>query len=599
MNTNHSTDEDELPVSSYDRQLLTRLLGYLKPYRLVVAAALVLLIVNALLEISLTFLVQIGIDDYMATRDIAGFQTLALAYFGVILLGLATASGQLYLTMWLGQKVQHDIRTQLFIHLQRLPAAFIERTPVGRLVTRLTSDVSTLNELFSSGVVTILGDLLTLVLIIAALLYYNWQLALLTFAVLPLLVYATIWFRSRIRRQFSNIRVRLARLNSFVQEHVTGMEQVRLYGREPVARARLAGLNRRVRSASLKSVYYSALFLPTAEIIGALSIAVLLHAGGIRILDGVLTFGELVAFINLVERFYQPIQSLSEEYGVLQASMASSERMFHLLDTKPEEVIPVTFAEPLPQSPGIDFQHVWFAYAGEEWVLKDVSFHVAPGETVAIVGATGAGKTTLASLLFRFYDPQRGTISMAGHSLIALPRAVVRARLGLVPQDGFLFGGTIADNIRLGNRSIPNHAIEEALHAVGFHETGVGLPDGIDTPLNQGGTSLSSGQRQLLALARVLVHDPDVLVLDEATSAVDVATEQHIESALALARRRRTAIIIAHRLATVRQADRIIVMHHGEIRESGNHDQLLAIDGIYRKLYFLQFDPSHTGSRIG
>jgi ATP-binding cassette subfamily B protein len=598
--TGHDTyHEEERRIQAFDRHLFLRLMSYLKPYYPVVAAGLLLLFVNAALEISLTFLVQIGIDDYIANQDTDGFRMIILLYLGAILLGLAVASGQLYLTMWLGQKVQHDIRTQLFAHLQKLPTSFLDRNPIGRLVTRVTGDVGTLNELFSTGVVTILGDLLSLVLIVAALLYYNWQLALLTFVVLPFLVTATVWFRTRIRHQYRELRLRLARLNAFVQEHVTGIEQVQLLGREQHVRNRLAGFNRRVRSTSLKSVYYSALFLPTAEIIGALSIAILLHAGGMKVLDSVLTFGELVAFINLVERFYQPIQSLSEEYGVLHASMASSERIFQILDTPPESTGPEVMPNSRVERTTIAFEHVWFAYKDEDWVLKDVTFRIEPGETVAIVGATGAGKTSLASLLFRFYEPQRGRITLSDVPLRDLPIAFVRSQLGLVLQDGFLFSGTVAENVRGGNTALDDEDVLAALEAVRFFETGLPLHDGVGTVLGQGGAALSSGQRQLLAMARVLAHDPKVLILDEATSSVDIETERQIDAAVDRARQGRTAIIIAHRLATVRKADRILVMHHGALHESGTHAELMALNGLYRRLYQLQFEtntPSVTRS---
>ena len=592
MSARNGYHDEEVLVRSYDRHLLRRLLRYLKPYRLVVAAGLVLLLVIAALEISTTFLIQIGIDDYIAAQNTGGLQMIAMAYFAVILLVLIGSGAQLYLTMWLGQKVQHDIRTEVFAHLQKLPTAFFDRNPVGRLITRVTSDVGTLNELFSSGVVTMIGDVLSLVFIVSALLYYNWRLALLTFLVLPLLGSATFWFRSKIRVQYREIRTRLARLNAFVQENLTGIDQVQLFGREESTIHQFAGINRSVRSANLKSVYYSALFLPTVEAIGALSIAILLHAGGIRVLDEALTFGELVAFIYLVERFYQPIQSLSEEFGTLQASMASSERIFQLLDTQPSSTSPNSMPLVGLGKTGISFDQVWFAYEGEDWVLKDISFCVEPGERVAIVGATGAGKTSLASLLFRFYDCQRGTISIGGTPTSDLPISQLRSHMGLVPQDGFLFSGTVADNIRLGDASISDELVSTALKQVGFNDNGHLLPDGLNTLLLEGGSALSAGQKQLLSMARVLAHDPAILILDEATSSVDTETERRIERALDFAMRDRTSIVIAHRLSTIRKADKIIVLHHGELREAGTHEELLAKGGIYDRLYRMQFENS-------
>ncbi len=585
-------DGSERPESA-DWHTLWRLLHYARPYWWVVGIGLLLLVINALLAISTTFLIQIGIDDYISTGDVDGLRTIALLYITAICLMLIASYSQLYLTIWLGQHVQHDIRVQVFTHLQRMELPFLDKNPIGRLITRVTNDVSCLNELFSSSIITIIGEGLTLVLIVAALLYYNWRLALLTFVVLPILAAIIIWFRSRIRRQYQKIRTRIARLNSFVQEHVSGIEQVQLSCSEKICLSRFKNINRQLRSSQLKSVYFSALFSPMIEIIGALSLAILMYAGGIRITEGLLTFGELVAFIHLVERFYQPVQSLSEEFNILQSSLAASDRIFQLLDSEPTSLVVSVPDVNERKKDRISLNQVWFAYAEDNWVLRNISLDIAPGEKLAIVGATGAGKTSLISLICRFYDYQRGEIRLDGELIDTIPVDRLRSRLGLIPQDFFIFSGTIADNVRLGDLTITDDDIVLALGQVGLNLTPERFPDGINTRLSERGATLSTGQKQLLSFARALAFNPEILILDEATSSIDTETEHIIQLGLDRMLENRTAIIIAHRLSTIHKADRIAVMHHGELRELGNHEELMQTKGIYTKLYNIHQETSN------
>lgn len=581
--------EEEALGKAYDSRLMKRLLTYIRPYRWAVAVAVVLLLLLSILQIGSPYLIQVAIDDYITPGDLEGLTLLTFVFIAVLILASTVRFAQTYLTAWLGQKVLHDIRSQLFRHIQKLHLAFFDKNPVGRLLTRVTSDVNTLNEMFSSGVVTIIGDIFTLILIVAALLYYNWQLALITFTVVPLLVTATFIFRARVRNVYREVRLKLARLNAFLQEHITGIKVVQTFNREERIFSDFDNINRALRSAHFRSIYYYATFFPVVEIIGTLSIALLLYFGGFRIESGELTFGELVAFITLVEMFYRPIRDLSEKYNILQASMASSERIFDLLDTQPS-IAPLPGPRKLEECTGrIDIENLSFAYNEPEWVLKNVSFKVEPGEKVAIVGATGAGKTSLISLLYRFYDYQKGDIKLDGHSLKELPVDELRGHLGLVLQDVFVFSGDIAGNVRLRNEDITDKQVKEALHRVGFDRFLSRFKDGIHAEVRERGTTMSTGQKQLLSFARALAFDPDILMLDEATSSVDTETEKLIQSALDELLKGRTSIIIAHRLSTIEKADKIIVLHHGELRESGGHDELMRREGIYYKLYQLQY----------
>ena len=585
----NSFHEEEALGKAYDSRLMKRLLKYVRPYRLTVAIAVLLLLLNSVSQIVQVFLVKAGIDDHIMPGVREGFTRIILLFLAVVAVTFFARYIQFYLTQWLGQKVQHDIRMQIFRHLQKLHLGFYDKNPVGRLVTRVTNDVNVLNEMFSSGVVNIIGDIFMLVLIVGAMLYINWQLALITFIVLPLLVVITFLFRSRARGAYRDVRTRLARLNSYLQEHILGVHIVQLFNREKKTFDEFDEINRDLRGAHFRSIYYYAMFFPAVEIIGTLSVGLLLYYGGLRINADIMTFGELIAFIQLVERFYRPIRDLSEQYNILQSSMASSERIFKLLDTEPAIKDSPEAGADGDFKGKIEFDRLWFAYNENDWVLKDISFTVEPGEKVAIVGATGAGKSSLISLLYRFYDYQQGAVRIDGRELTGIPLRELRGRLGLVLQDVFLFSGDYAGNVRLRNREITDDAIDRALSRVGFDRFMEKLPDGTRTEIRERGATLSTGQKQLLSFARALAFDPDILILDEATSSVDTETERLIQKALEELLKGRTSIVIAHRLSTIEKADKIIVLHHGRVREMGRHDELLKAKGIYYKLYQIQF----------
>ncbi len=587
--TANNYHEEEILGKAYDGRLMRRLLKYARPYRTQLIAAVLLLLGGSLLQLLLPIMVQIGIDRYLFVGDINGLTRIVLAYAGILLAAFILQYLQMYITMAVGQKVQYDIRMQIFSHLQRLHLAFFDRNPVGRLVTRVTNDVGVLDEMFSSGLVAVFGDIITLIGIVVALLYYNWQLALMTFVVLPLLIVATIIFRKKVRAIYRDVRIRLARLNSFVQEHINGMTVIQLFNREKEIYKDFISINSRLREMHLKSIYYYATFFPIVEIISAVSLAILLYYGGLQISSEALTFGELVAFIQLVQRFYHPIRDLAEKYNILQSSMASSERIFKLLDTEPEIIDKAKTSKPSVFNGKIEFKNVWFAYNKGEDVLKDVSFSVSKGEKVAIVGATGAGKTSLISLLFRFYDYQKGSIKLDGIDIREMPIKTLRQQLGLVLQDVFIFSGDYAGNIRLGRKDISEEKLKDALKKVNLYDYVMESEGGLSAEVKERGATLSTGQKQLLSFARALAFDPNILVLDEATSSVDTATEKLIQKALDNLLENRTAIIIAHRLSTIEKADKIIVLHNGELREMGKHQELLEQKGIYYRLYQMQF----------
>jgi len=581
--------EEEALGKAYDARLMKRLISYMRPYRALVVFAIILIFLGAAAQISLAFITKHGIDQYIEKGIAEGFKNIAWYYLGIIFLVLLFSYAQIMVTVWLGQKVQHDLRMQIFRHLQNLHTSFFDKNPVGRLVTRVTNDVNTLDELFSSGVVAMIGDIFMILLIVGAMLYLNWQLALITFVVLPLLFLVTFIFRAKARDAYRVVRLKLARLNSFVQEHITGIILVQLFTQEKRTSEKFSEINADLKQGHLRSVIYYAMFFPAVEIIGAASIGLLLYFGGVRILGGSLTFGELTAFIFLVERFYLPIRDLSEKYNILQSSMASSERIFNLLDTEPKIKSPDS-PEKISEYKGkIEVEKVWFAYKDNDWVIKDLSFTVEPGERIAIVGATGAGKTSLVSLLYRFYDYQKGLIKIDGVPISKMSLNGLRSHLGLVLQDVFLFSGDFAGNVRLRDENISEEKIEKALTRVGFDRFLNDLPEGINTEVKERGATLSTGQKQLLSFARALAFNPDILILDEATSSVDTETENLIQKALEQLMAGRTSIIIAHRLSTIEKADKIIVLHHGEIREIGKHKELLKQKGIYYKLYEMQY----------
>jgi ATP-binding cassette, subfamily B, multidrug efflux pump len=591
--------EEEALGKAYDARLMRRLLGYLRPYRGRVAGAIALLLAGAALELAGPLLTKLALDRALPAGDTSLLLLLATAFGAALLLSFLLEAVQTMLTTWLGQHVMLDLRAQVFGHLQRLPLSYYDRNPVGRTMTRVTSDVEVLNELFSSGVVAIFGDVFTLLLIVTAMFIMDWQLALVTMAVMPFVFGVAVLFRTRMRSAYRDVRVKLARINAFLQEHISGVAVIQLFGREAAAAGQFREINADYLGAHLRSIRYYALFFPVIEVLTSVALAVIILYGGLQALAGAVTIGTMAAFLQLARRFFRPIQDLSEKYNMLQGAMASSERIFALLDTAPAQQ-PGQASARLPE-PGrgeIEFRNVWFAYVQKhdaaeaewDWVLRDVSFRIRPGERVAVVGHTGAGKTSLISLLLRFYEPQRGEILLDGVPIRDVDADQLRARFGLVLQDVFLFSRTIAYNVRMGRSEISDDRVIAAARQVGAHAFIERLPLGYDEPVSERGASLSVGERQLLSFARALAYDPQVLILDEATSSVDSALEQRIDDALAILMRGRTSVVIAHRLSTVQNADRIIVLHHGELREEGTHDMLLRRGGLYARLYELQFE---------
>jgi ATP-binding cassette subfamily B multidrug efflux pump len=601
--------EEEAIDKAYDAHLMRRLLRYLSPYKLQVLSSMLIIGVASLLQVSSPYLTKIAIDNHIAHGDLAGLNKVVLIYLAIILFGFLLGYLQTYIMQLTGQRIMFDLRLEIFTHLQSLPLSFFDKNPVGRLMTRVTTDVDVLNELFTAGVVTLLGDLLVLMGVVAILFVLNAKLALVAFSVIPLLFLITIAFKIKARDSYRRVRTAIARINAFLQEQISGMSIVQLFNHEQKSFQRFEQINRVHLKANLDSVMAYSLFYPAVEVVSALAIALIIWYGGGQVLQKELTFGALVAFIQYSEKFFRPIADLSEKYNILQSAMASSERIFKLLDT------PVDIRHPenplrLTEIRGeIEFRNVWFAYNQLEtksaatrepsavnedgpvwdWVLRDVSFRVRPGESVAIVGHTGAGKTTLTSLLMRFYDVQRGQILLDGHNIRDLDLRQLRNAFGFVLQDVFLFSGSIASNIRLGTPWITEEAIYRAAQDVNLDEFVEGLDNGLAEEVKERGSTLSTGQKQLIAFARALAHDPKNLILDEATSSVDTDTELKIREAIARLMRGRTSIIIAHRLSTIQTADKILVMHKGQVREMGSHQELLAKRGIYYKLYQLQY----------
>jgi ATP-binding cassette, subfamily B, multidrug efflux pump len=583
--------EDEAFDRPYDLRLMRRLLSYLRPYRLGVAVAVLLLLAGAAMETVGPVLTQRALDVAVPRRDTGYLGVLVGLYLGSLALAFVFEFAQTLLTTWLAQHVMYDLRVQVFARLQQLSLRYFDRNPVGRLMTRVTNDIEALNEAFSSGIVTAFGDVFTLLFILAAMLRLDWRLALVTFTVLPFVFAAAFVFRGLIRRAFRDIRVRLARINAYLQEHLGGVRVVQLFGREDHAMRRFAAINRDHLQANLRSITWYALFFPTIEVLTAVAMALILWYGGWQSLQGAVSVGVVAAFLQYTRRFFRPIQDLSEKYNLLQSALAAAERIFELLDTAPEIVDPAEPRHlPLPGRGEIEFRDVWFRYGEDgEWVLRGVSFTARPGERVAIVGATGAGKSTIINLLMRFYEPGRGEILLDGVPIQQVPVAELRGRIGLVLQDVFLFSDDVRRNIRLGRDDIGDERVREASLRVGLDPFVARLPAGYAQPLGERGTSLSVGERQLVSFARALAFDPLVLVLDEATSSVDGELEARIEAALGELMRGRTSLVVAHRLSTVQGADQILVLHHGEVRERGTHAQLLAQGGLYARLYELQF----------
>ena len=581
--------DEEVLGKVYDGRLMRRLLAYLAPYKLVVAVSLVLVLLVSALKLVGPILTKIAIDDYIAAGDIGGLNVIALVYVLALVAQFVISYFQIYIMNMAGQRVMADMRREIFSHLQRLHPSFFDKNPVGRLVTRVTTDVDALNEMFTSGVVTIFGDVFMLVGIMGVLIYLDWRLALVTFAVLPALFTVTIIFKRRVRVVYRKVRTRIAMLNAFIQEHIVGMTVVQLFRQEDRKFDEYSELNRSHTEANIESILHYSIFYPVVEVLSAVAIALIVWYGGGQILLGALTLGGLVAFIQYSEKFFRPISDLSEKFNILQGAMASSERIFGLLDTENEIRTPDQPLAPERRDGSVRFENVSFAYQGDDWVLRDIDFDVRAGEMVAVVGHTGAGKSTLMSLLMRFYDVRHGRVLVEGVDVRDWKLEDLRRQFGMVLQDVHLFSGTIASNIRLGNDSISDEAVAAAAAAVNLDEWVQTLPNGLQEEVKERGSSLSAGQKQLVSFARALVHDPKILILDEATSNVDTHTELLVREALERLLADRTSIVIAHRLSTIQKADRIVVLHKGRVREVGTHQQLLAERGIYYKLYQLQY----------
>ncbi|HEY3215113.1 MAG TPA: ABC transporter ATP-binding protein [Candidatus Eisenbacteria bacterium] len=583
--------DEDLLGRAYDRRLMRRLLGYLGPYRGQVAFAVVVALADTLVQLAGPYLTKEAIDNGIRHRDLGHLDRVALLYLGVLVMGFGLGYLQTQVMQRVGQHIMVDLRMALFRHLQRLPVSYFDRQPVGRIMTRVTNDVDVLNELFTAGVVSIVGDLFTLVGILIAMGRLNVELMGVAFSVLPLIVVVTLTFRSKVRKSFREIRTRLARMNAFLNENLTGMSTVQILNREPRNFEEFRRVNAGHRDVNLQAVFYHSVFFPVLELVGALAVSLIVWYGGRQVMWTGITLGTLVAFIQYTQRFFRPISDLSEKYNILQQAMASSERVFDLLDTAPEAAVaPATERARLDPLRGhLELDRVWFAYRDEDWVLQDISFAVEPGERIALVGATGSGKTTVANLVLGFYGPQRGTIRIDGRDLGDLDPRALRRRMGLVLQDPFLFSGTIESNLRLGAPDLDLAELQRAAREVHAHEFIEQLPHGYATPVRERGATLSVGQKQLLAFARALAADPDVLILDEATSSVDTHTEALIQSGLRRLMQGRTCLVIAHRLSTIQDVDRIVVLHHGRVREMGTHAELLERRGIYYRLYQLQY----------
>ena len=589
MSSDPNYTADDVIGKAYDARLMRRLLTYLRPHMASVAVAALAILVASLVDLAQPWLTQVAIDRYIVTGDFAGLSRLSILFVALLVVAFAADYGQTFVLQTVGQRIMRTIRLEVYAHLQRLDVRFYDRHPVGRLMTRVTTDVDALNELFTSGVVTVVGDVIVLVGIMVAMLAMNWRLALVAFVVLPLIGWAAQWFRKNVRESYRQVRGLIARLNAFLQEHLTGMATVQLFGQEARVHARFAGINREHRDANIQSIFFYAVFYPTIEILAAVSGALIIVIGGGWTLDGTVSLGVLVAFLQYSRRFYQPSSDLSEKFNIMQAAMAASERIFTVLDTEPAIVSPAAGRVARPARGRIEFDRVWFAYNGDDFVLRDVTFVIEPGQRIGVVGATGAGKTTLFNLILRFYDVSRGRVLVDGIDVRDWDLGELRGLFGLVLQDTHLFSGSIADNIRLGRASIDEAAVRSAarlVHADGFIER---REDGYASVLAERGGSLSVGQKQLLSFARAVAFDPKVLLLDEATSSVDTATESLIEDALRVMMAGRTVLAIAHRLSTVQDVDRILVLHKGELRESGTHRELVAGRGLYFRLYQLQF----------
>jgi ATP-binding cassette, subfamily B, multidrug efflux pump len=592
--TKNSQDEEAIG-KTYDFRVAKRLLSYLKPYWHIAAVALVLtVLVNVLVSLQPRF-TQIAVDDFITPKQTDGIWLFSLAFFGLFLFRFIFSYAQEILLNNVGQKVMFDLRTQIYTKLQEQEVAYYDKNPVGRIITRITSDVDSLNELFTSGVIDVLGDLVIIFAIIAQMFWYDWRLALVSLITVPLLFAATNWFRKHARNGFDKVRTRTAKLNAFLQEHISGAQTVQLFNAEGKTQKRFDEINDEYRTANIETIYYYSIFYPMVDFIGTIGVGIVIWFGGYQLWNGMstggslLTIGIVIAFVQYSQQLFQPIRDLSDKFNILQAAIVASHRIFLLLD------LPVEIQSPeKPKKRGkatgrIEFQNVWFAYKDENWIMKDVSFTINPGESIALVGHTGSGKTTVTNLLMRFYDVQKGRILLDNVDVRDWNLHDLRENFAVVLQDVFLFSGSIEDNIRLGNKEISGEKIHWAaqeVHAAEFIEK---LEEGYKSEVKERGAGLSVGQKQLISFARALAFEPTILILDEATSSIDTETEQLIQQAVERVMQERTSLVIAHRLSTIQKCDKIMVFHHGELREAGTHQELLNLHGLYWRLYQLQY----------
>ncbi|HVS33037.1 MAG TPA: ABC transporter ATP-binding protein [Thermoanaerobaculia bacterium] len=611
--------EDE-GAKAFDRRLTWRLLQYLRPYRWRAGTSVFLVILSSLFELAGPAITAIAIDLYvkpaqdpavlsasgrigewltshgLALDPISGINLAAMLYIATLAGGFALLYTQMVLMNLMGQYIMYDLRKQIFGHLQKLDIQYFDRNPVGRLMTRVTTDVDALNELFTAGFVAIFGDIFVLVGIVGVLFWMNWKLALVLFSITPFIILVSIWFRRGARITYRQVRARIAAINAFLQEHISGMSTVQLFNREEREAGKFDGLNARHRDANIDSIFYYAVFYPVISLIETFGIALIVWYGGGQVIQGTLSLGALVAFFQYAQRFYEPIFDLSEKYNILQAAMAASERIFKLLDTPVH--IQDSGTTRAVEFQSLELRNVWFAYNDEEWVLKNVSFRVARGERLALVGHTGAGKTTVTALLLRFYEVQRGQILINGADIRTYSLASLRRMFAIVQQDFFLFSGDVTQNISLGDPSITGESVRSAASRVQADRFIANLPAGYASEVRERGAGFSVGEKQLLSFARALAFDPPVLILDEATSSIDTETERLIQQAIETLLSGRTSIVIAHRLSTIRSADAILVFHHGEIRERGTHEELMEAGGLYRRLYEIQYREGLTAAVI-
>lgn len=579
--------EEEVEEKPFDIKLTLRLLAYLKPYAWWVVLSFVLILSTSFTQQMGPYLSKVAVDDYILNGDLKGLHHIVMLFVGILVVQFFLHYFQNFVTQMVGQWAMFDIRNTIFGHLQKLPLSFFDRTPIGRLMTRNTNDVDALNDFLTDGVVVVFSNIFTLIAIASFMFWMDPELGSVVLVLVPVMFMVTFWFQNRMLRAFRSARSRLARINAFLQENISGMSVVQLFNRENRNLGRFRTVNDRYLEANLESTFYFSLYFPIMEMLGAAAIGAVIWYGGGEVLRDEVEWGVLVAMLQYIPRFFRPILEISERYAILQAAMASSERIFELLDT-PEE--PTGGDHQQDRMAGdIEFDHVWFAYQAEDWVLKDVSFKVNAGQSIALVGATGSGKSTIISLLCRFYDIQKGHIRVDGVDIKDWNIENLRARIGIVQQDVFLFSGDIEGNIRLSNEEITTEKVKQAAHDVNADAFINRLPHQLQEPVTERGSTLSSGQRQLLAFARALAFDPDVLILDEATANVDTETEVWIQQAVTRLMKERTSIVIAHRISTIRSADRIVVLHKGELREQGTHDELIAQNGIYQRLHHLQY----------